>query len=111
MVKAEAETRSAEAGRAPGAPPAVLPSITAPKGGGAIKGIGEKFATNPATGTGALTVPVAVPPGRSGFGPALTLTYDSGNGNGPFGLGWTLSTPAITRKTDKGLPRYADTEE
>ena len=28
------------------------PSISLPKGGGAIKGIGEKFAANPVTGTG-----------------------------------------------------------
>jgi hypothetical protein len=47
-------------------------------------------------------------PGRGGIGPALSLTYDSGAGNGVFGLGWRLSTPAITRKTDKGLPRYVD---
>src|SRR5205807_2636205 len=41
----------------------------------------------------------------------LSLTYDSGSGNGPFGFGWTLSLPAITRNTDKGLPRYADAVE
>ncbi len=28
-----------------------IPSISLPKGGGAIKGIGEKFAANPVTGT------------------------------------------------------------
>ena len=49
--------------------------------------------------------------GRSGFGPQLSLSYDSGTGNGPFGMGWSLSLPAITRKTDKGLPRYRDGEE
>ncbi len=32
------------------------PSLSLPKGGGAIRGIGEKFTTNPATGTGTLTV-------------------------------------------------------
>jgi Salmonella virulence plasmid 65kDa B protein/Carboxylesterase family len=58
--------------------------------------------------TASLTVPVATSPGRSGFGPSLALSYDSGAGNGPFGLGWRLSPPAVTRKTDKGLPRYAD---
>ena len=39
------------------------------------------------------------------------LSYDSGAGNGPFGLGWNLSLPSITRKTDKGLPKYQDSEE
>lgn len=88
--------------------PTSAPTITLPRGGGAIRGIGEKFAANPVTGTGAMTVPLATSPGRGGFGPQLTLSYDSGSGNGPFGFGWSLSIPAITRKTDKGLPQYHD---
>jgi len=87
------------------------PAIVLPKGGGAIRGIGEKFAANPVTGTGSTTVPIATSPGRSGFGPQLSLSYDSGSGNGPFGFGWNLSLPSITRKTDKGLPQYRDGEE
>jgi RHS repeat-associated protein len=39
------------------------------------------------------------------------LSYDSGAGNGPIGFGWTLGLPSITRKTDKGLPRYLDDDE
>ena len=92
------------------APQQPQPSISLPKGGGAIKGIGEKFAANPVTGTGSLSVPIAASPGRAGFGPQLNLNYDSGAGNGSFGLGWHLSAPAISRKTDKGLPLYQDTE-
>ena len=84
------------------------PAINLPKGGGAIRGIGEKFAANPVTGTGSMTVPITTSPGRSGFGPQLSLAYDSGAGNGPFGFGWSLSLPLITRKTDKGLPQYHD---
>ena len=87
------------------------PQLTLPKGGGAIRGIGEKFAANPVTGSGSMTVPIATSPGRAGFGPQLALSYDSGTGNGPFGFGWSLSLPSITRKTEKGLPRYADAEE
>ena len=73
--------------------------------------MGEKFAANPVTGTGSLTVPIATSAGGSGFGPQLAVSYDSGAGNGPFGFGWSLSLPAITRKTDKGLPQYRDAEE
>ncbi|MFB7287796.1 SpvB/TcaC N-terminal domain-containing protein [Actinacidiphila glaucinigra] len=76
-----------------------------------MRGIGEKFAANPVNGTGTVSVPVATSPGRSGFGPQLELSYDSGAGNGPFGYGWTLSAPAITRRTDRGLPRYHDGDE
>lgn len=84
------------------------PQISMPKGGGALRGIDEKFAANPVTGTGSLTVPIYASPGRSGFGPQLSLSYDSGAGNGPFGFGWSLALPSIARKTDKGLPRYDD---
>ncbi|MBS0184491.1 MAG: hypothetical protein JSS39_19055, partial [Nitrospira sp.] len=87
------------------------PAISLPKGGGAIRGVGAKFSANPVTGTGSMTVPIAMSPGRSGFGPQLSLSYDSSAGNGPFGLGWNLSLPAITRKTDKGLPKYQDSDE
>jgi RHS repeat-associated protein len=89
-------------------PSGITPAITLPKGGGAVRGIGEKFTANPVTGTGSLTIPLPVSPGRSGFGPQLSLSYDSGSPHGPFGLGWSLGLPQITRKTDRGLPTYDD---
>src|SRR5213080_5535091 len=91
--------------------PVAAPTLSLPKGGGAIRGMGEKFGANPVTGTGSMTVPIATSPGRSGFGPQLSLSYDSGAGNGPYGFGWSLSLPSITRKTDKGLPQYQDVGE
>ena len=87
------------------------PKIELPKGGGAIRGIGEKFAANPVSGTASMSVPIGASPGRSGFGPQLSLAYDSGAGNGPFGFGWSLALPNITRKTEKGLPKYLDASE
>ena len=41
------------------------PQISLPKGGGAIRVTGEKFAANPVTGTGSMTVPLFTSPGRS----------------------------------------------
>jgi hypothetical protein len=87
------------------------PSVTLPKGDGTISWIGEKFAANPMTGTGSTTLPVFTSPGRSEFGPQLSLSHDSGAGNGPFGVGWNLSIPSITQRTDKGLPKYSDAED
>src|SRR5262245_26610453 len=87
------------------------PILSLPKGGGAIRGIGEKLSTNLVTGSASFAIPIATSPGRSGFSLDLGLSYDSGAGNGPFGLGWHASVPAITRKTDKGIPRYIDTNE
>ena len=84
------------------------PSLSLPKGGGAIHGIGEKIDVAAATGASNISIPIRVSPGRSSFHPELTLQYSSGQGNSPFGLGWHLDFPNITRKTDKGLPRYLD---
>ncbi|KAN0108657.1 hypothetical protein V8E51_008399 [Hyaloscypha variabilis] len=77
-------------------------------GGGAIHGMGEKVDVAAATGTSNTSIPIRTSPGRAGFQPSLSLQYSSGQGNGPFGLGWHLEVPNITRKTDKGLPRYMD---
>src|SRR5215813_7476401 len=80
--------------------------IVLPKGGGALHGIGEKFSPDLHTGTGNFIIPITLPAGRNGFGPQLDLVYSTGSGNGPFGLGWNLSIPGVSRKTSKGIPRY-----
>ena len=49
-----------------------------------------------------------MPPGRNGLQPQLTLQYSTGSGNGPFGLGWAVSVPGVSRKTTSGIPRYDD---
>lgn len=99
-----------ETGRTSATPDAsfTAPQINLPKGGGAIRGIGEKFSTNAATGTGSLQIPIALSTGRAAFGPQFAITYESGSGNGVFGIGWNLHLPSIARKTDKGLPHYSD---
>jgi RHS repeat-associated protein len=83
-------------------------AISLPKGGGALQGLGETFAPDLHTGTGNFSVPITLPPGRGGVQPSLALRYSTGHGNGPFGLGWTLSVPSVQRKTARGVPRYRD---
>jgi hypothetical protein len=65
------------------------PSVSLPKGGGAIRGMGEKFAANPVTGTDSMTVVIGPSPRRAGFGPQLDLSYD-----GPFVFGYGVGTIA-----------------
>lgn len=55
-----------------------IPQISLPKGGGAIKGIDEKFQVNAANGTASLSLPLPFSPGRNGFMPAVALGYNSG---------------------------------
>jgi hypothetical protein len=107
MSETQTAVPEVPAARVAGAP-AELPSVSLPKGGGAISGMDEKLVVSQATGTASLSVPVFTSPARGGGGPALGLAYDSSTGNGPFGLGWHLPTPAISRKTATGVPRYDD---
>jgi RHS repeat-associated protein len=88
-----------------------LPAISAPRGGGALRGLGEKFSVAAATGTGSFPLTLPLSPGRDGFGPALSIGYDSGHGNGLLGIGWVCAVPEIVRKTDKGLPQYRNGDE
>ena len=50
-------------------------------------------------GEAAYTIPLAVPPGRAGMEPNLSLSYQSGNGDGVFGVGFNLTgVPARIRQ-------------
>src|SRR5215510_14478357 len=78
-------------------------TISLPSGPGSIEGLGESFEPQLNSGTFAYRIPLKLPPVRGGA-PGLVLTYNSGNGNGILGQGWTLRIPCIRRQTDKGLP-------
>ena len=86
-----------------------LPQISLPKGGGAIKGIGETFEANPFSGTANLSIPIYVSPARN-LTPEVNLDYSSGSGNGIFGIGFSLSLPYISRRTEYRIPRYDNTD-
>lgn len=86
------------------------PTINLPKGGGAIKGIDEKFSVNAANGTATFTIPIPFSNAR-GVTPSLNISYNSGGGNSIFGLGWKLSLASVKRKTDKELPQYLDNDD
>jgi hypothetical protein len=85
--------------------------ISLPKGGGALRSIDEKFSVNAANGSCKITLPLPFSKSRTDLGHNATLQYNSGSGNGVFGLGWSLSLPAIQRRTDKQLPLYRDALE
>jgi hypothetical protein len=108
------EASESSASRPSGLPSAssgTIPSISLPKGGGSISGMGEKFEVSSANGTGSITMPISTSPSRGALDPALSLSYNSGNGNGPFGLGWDVSLATITRKTALGIPKYQDGDD
>ena len=83
-------------------------SISLPKGPGSIEGLGESFQPTLNTGTAKYGLGIKLPPGTAGHAPSLSLSYDGGGGNGPFGYGWSMTLPHIQRRTDKGIPTYGE---
>src|SRR3954469_7879872 len=83
-----------------------VPKIDA-KEGGKISGYGERFEVNLVSGSASFTMPVAAPKLRE-TAPDLSLSYSGSVGNSPYGLGFDLALPAISRLTDKGIPRYTN---
>ncbi len=85
-------------------------TLSLPSGPGSIEGLGESFQPQLNSGTFNYAVPLAFPKCRGDVMPAVSLTYGSGNGNGPVGIGWALGIPRVQRQTDKGLPLYNDSD-
>lgn len=113
-ARAEQRTDRPEAERPLGLPgatarTAVTPqSISLPKAEGSIQGMGESFHPNLSSGTGAFSIPIAVPPGRAGLQPGLSLGYSTSGGSGVAGVGWGMEMPFISRQSDRGMARYRD---
>ncbi|MEQ8818920.1 MAG: SpvB/TcaC N-terminal domain-containing protein [Sumerlaeia bacterium] len=84
--------------------------LSLPTGAGSVEGLGESFEPQLNSGTGSYSVKIAIPPGRAGFAPGMTLAYNTGAGNSEYGIGWSLAIPMIQRQTDKGLPAYSDAD-
>jgi hypothetical protein len=83
-----------------------------PKGGGAIQSIGKGSGGVGSKGTASqeLPLPISKAPNR-GLVPPLSLGYSSDVGNSPFGIGWHLTTNAITLRTVKGVPKYEGNDQ
>ncbi|NHB98281.1 SpvB/TcaC N-terminal domain-containing protein [Photorhabdus stackebrandtii] len=80
-------------------------TLSLPKGGGAISGMGEALNAAGPDGMATLSLPLPLSAGR-GPAPGLSLTYSSSAGNGPFGIGWQCGVTTISRRTQHGIPQY-----
>ena len=68
-----------------------------------VKSLGGAVHADPFTGVATTSIPIEVPPGRSGMQPSLALTYNSAAGNGWLGMGWDLEQEGIYRQTKWGV--------
>jgi len=75
-----------------------------------IATIGKSWGAVGPTGAATFELPLPLSGGR-GWDPQLSLIYSSQAGNGPFGIGWSLGSGQISRRTSKGTPRYTDHDE
>ncbi|KAF5649455.1 RHS repeat-associated core domain protein [Fusarium tjaetaba] len=73
--------------------------------------VAERFQVNSCTGGTSFSIPIPITKGRGGFGPDLSLVYQSAaaSTNGSFGSGWQLGgLQTISRLTSRGVPVYDD---
>ena len=78
--------------------------ISPPSGSGMVAGMGESFSLDLNSGQGNYSLPFELPDGIAGFKPSVKVEYTHGQGNGPFGLGWSLKLRQIDRRLDFGVP-------
>lgn len=88
-----------------------LNKISLPSGPGSIEGLGDSFEPQLNSGTSSYSVKIASPPGVAGLQPDLVLRYNSGGGNGHFGIAWSDGLTCIQRQTEKGLPTYGSSDK
>jgi len=55
------------------------------------------------TGAATYSIPIEVAPGRKGMSPKISLVYNSYQGNGPIGVGWSIDMGSIQRPTKWGV--------
>lgn len=85
-------------------------TISLPSGPGSIEGLGLSFEPQLNTGSAVYNLQVKLPQGTSSHTPELHINYNSGTGDSPVGIGWNFGPSSISRKTDRGLPRYVDSD-
>ena len=85
--------------------------ISLPSGPASIEGLGRNFVPSLASGTAGYGIDIALPPAVRGFGPSLSIDYDSGGGASEVGTGWQIGQiPSLRRRVDDGLPRFDETD-
>jgi len=87
--------------------------LSLPKGGGAVTSMGMAPGNVGADGTASFSIPLPISAGRSGstLTPPVAISYNSGAGNGIFGLGWQLPVMRISRRTRYGVPSFDESSD
>jgi len=62
-------------------------------------------------GDGTVDFPIALPQGRGGLTPSLSVTYNNNGGSGPVGYGWDIPVQSISVDSRFGVPLYSSSKE
>ncbi|WP_141733570.1 toxin TcdB middle/N-terminal domain-containing protein [Oligoflexus tunisiensis] len=86
--------------------------VKMPEAGGTVGTEGGAFTISNNKGASQYTLPLPDLPTRAGFGPAVQLVYDqfTGDSGQGFGIGWSLSVPAIDVSLELGIPLKGELE-
>ena len=85
-------------------------TIKLPDGPGSVAGLAKPAEMDAFSAQVEYSIPVRTP-SVGGMSPTVSLAYSGALGNGPLGIGWTLSTAAIRRSLRDGVPHYDDRDE
>jgi RHS repeat-associated protein len=85
-------------------------TLKLPDGPGSVAGLATPAELDLFSGQVSYSVPFKVP-AAGGLSPSIALAYSGALGNGPAGIGWALSAPAIRRSLRQGVPRYDQRDE
>ncbi len=83
-------------------------TLKLPTGPSSLKGLGESFEVSESTGTGSFALPLMLAP--AALAPRLSLHYAAGSGKSELGLSFRLPLLTVYRMTDKGAPRFAESD-
>src|SRR6185295_11053646 len=85
--------------------------LKVPAGPNSVRGLADEPSVDSFDAQLNYQVPIELPSGFGKLAPSLALTYTGVLGNGPMGIGWTLSQARIQRSTRLGVPKFDDTDQ
>ncbi len=103
-------TSIATRARADGPELAPAAQVKLPDRPGSVRGLGSSATIAAPSAQVEYSVPIDVPT-TAGVAPSVGLRYRGDLGNGPVGIGWSLSTSVIRRSVRAGVPRFDDSDE
>ena len=85
-------------------------AISMPSLPGSVEGLPLTINESGAKGQFNFSIEIKVPRGINGLSPDFKISYNSGDGQSEFGLGWSLNLQSISLDTKKGVPTYSNSD-